>query len=116
MLKRKSKYHRLHKQKVQQEKRKEELLKISKEQKQIEEFVKKKSENFERFQKNIDNEKSILMEKTSENEKLKSEVEVLTNKISDIDQSLAIKKQTLQDLMQQDIKIKNSVIYMNYNN
>lgn len=85
------------------------MLRTEKEQSKIEEIFVKKTENKERFQKNIENEKSILSQKSTENDKLKSQIDNLFLQVSDFDQALSIKSQVLDDLMRQDRRMKNSV-------
>lgn len=92
-----------------QEKHKEDLLKTEKEQIKIDEILQKKMENKLRFEKNIENEMSIFSQKSSENEKLKSQIDSLSLQVSDLEQAISIKSQVLEDLMGQDRRMKNSV-------
>ena len=76
-----------------------------------EEILQKRLENKQRLQKNIETEKSILVQKTTENEKLKNKIGDFKNQIYDKDQAISLKKCSLNELISQDFHLKNSVFY-----
>lgn len=92
-----------------QNKKKDEISKISKEQEKQDDFLQKRIENRARLQKSIESEKSILFFKSSENEKQKNRNENMSHQISDIDQAISLKKNSLHELIYQDRILRNSV-------
>jgi len=62
-----------------------------------------------RLQKNIESEKSILVQKTLANEKIKNKIEDLSSQIQDKEQAISLKKSSLNELINQDLILKNSV-------
>lgn len=57
----------------------------------------------------METEKSILLQKTIENERLKNNIEGLNNEILEKEQAINLKKNSLFDLLDQDEKLKDSV-------
>lgn len=80
-----------------------------KEQEKQEDILQKRLENRMRLQKNIESEKSILVQKTLANEKIKNKIEDLSSQIQDKEQAISLKKSSLNELINQDLILKNSV-------
>jgi len=82
---------------------------LIKEQEKQEDILQKRLENRMRLQKNIESEKSILVQKTLANEKIKNKIEDLSSQIQDKEQAISLKKSSLNELINQDLILKNSV-------